>query len=203
MIARGGGSVEDLLPFSNESLVRAVAAARTPVVSAIGHETDVPLLDLVADLAASTPTDAAKRIVPDLADELRRLAELRDRARTAVQRRLTREARAHGRPARPAPSRRADTGFRPSQSRSTRCVHADAAACPDSLAAGTRRPCAPASADARALTASHPRPWLRGRPHRGRDGGARTRPRPSVGCASEWLPGSSRHAHEAREDWTA
>ncbi|MDT4997731.1 MAG: exodeoxyribonuclease large subunit [Pseudonocardiales bacterium] len=91
VIARGGGSVEDLLPFSNESLVRAVAAAHTPVVSAIGHESDMPLLDLVADLAASTPTDAAKRIVPDVADELRRLTEARARARTAVQRRLTRQ----------------------------------------------------------------------------------------------------------------
>jgi len=70
VIARGGGSVEDLLPFSNETLIRAVSAARTPVVSAIGHETDTPLLDFVADLAVSTPTDAAKRIVPDLADEL-------------------------------------------------------------------------------------------------------------------------------------
>jgi exodeoxyribonuclease VII large subunit len=92
VIARGGGSVEDLLPFSNESLVRAVFAARTPVVSAIGHETDVPLLDHVADLAASTPTDAAKRIVPDLADELQLVAELRRRARDTIHRRLDREA---------------------------------------------------------------------------------------------------------------
>jgi exodeoxyribonuclease VII large subunit len=92
VIARGGGSVEDLLPFSNETLIRAVSAARTPVVSAIGHETDTPLLDFVADLAVSTPTDAAKRIVPDLAEELRELAALRDRARGSVRRRLTREA---------------------------------------------------------------------------------------------------------------
>jgi exodeoxyribonuclease VII large subunit len=92
VIARGGGSVEDLLPFSNESLVRAVFAARTPVVSAIGHETDTPLLDYVADLAVSTPTDAGKRIVPDLADELRELAGLRERARGSVRRRLGREA---------------------------------------------------------------------------------------------------------------
>ena len=92
VVARGGGSVEDLLPFSNESLVRAVFAARTPVVSAIGHETDVPLLDLVADLAASTPTDAGKRIVPDLAEELHTVAELRRRARDTVHRRLDREA---------------------------------------------------------------------------------------------------------------
>jgi exodeoxyribonuclease VII large subunit len=69
VIARGGGSVEDLLPFSDEALCRAVFGARTPVVSAIGHETDAPLLDYVADVRASTPTDAAKRLVPDLAEE--------------------------------------------------------------------------------------------------------------------------------------
>jgi exodeoxyribonuclease VII large subunit len=91
VIARGGGSMEDLLPFSNESLIRAVAAARTPVVSAIGHETDQPLLDLVADFAASTPTDAGRRVVPDLADELHGVDELRDRARAAVERRIERE----------------------------------------------------------------------------------------------------------------
>ncbi|MDQ2837610.1 MAG: exodeoxyribonuclease VII large subunit [Actinomycetota bacterium] len=91
VIARGGGSVEDLLPFSNEALLRAVAALRTPVVSAIGHETDRPLLDLVADLAVSTPTDAAKRIVPDLDAELGQLAELRDRLRVSVHRRLDTE----------------------------------------------------------------------------------------------------------------
>jgi exodeoxyribonuclease VII large subunit len=92
VVARGGGSVEDLLPFSNETLVRAIAGVRTPVVSAIGHETDTPLLDLVADLAASTPTDAARRIVPDLADERRTLAAERDRLRGCVHRRLDREA---------------------------------------------------------------------------------------------------------------
>lgn len=91
VIARGGGSVEDLLPFSNETLVRAVAAARTPVVSAIGHETDRPLLDLVADVAASTPTDAGRRIVPDLADEVRGTAELRARARARIRARIERE----------------------------------------------------------------------------------------------------------------
>jgi len=88
VIARGGGSIEDLLPFSNETLIRAVAAARTPLVSAIGHETDSPLLDLVADLAASTPTDAARRIVPDVADERSRLADLRERARQSIHQRL-------------------------------------------------------------------------------------------------------------------
>jgi len=101
VIARGGGSVEDLLPFSNETLVRAVAEAFMPVVSAIGHETDRPLLDLVADLAASTPTDAAKRIVPDLADELREVAALRGRARACIRTRVEREAELmHGLPGR-------------------------------------------------------------------------------------------------------
>jgi len=91
IIARGGGSVEDLLPFSDEQLVRAVAAARTPVVSAIGHEPDQPLLDYVADLRASTPTDAAKRVVPDVREELARVHGLRDRARHGVRSRLDRE----------------------------------------------------------------------------------------------------------------
>lgn len=91
VIARGGGSVEDLLPFSDEALVRAVAAARTPVVSAIGHEPDSPILDLVADLRASTPTDAAKRIVPDVREEIAGLAAVRDRANLAVRALLERE----------------------------------------------------------------------------------------------------------------
>ncbi|WP_407344358.1 exodeoxyribonuclease VII large subunit [Pengzhenrongella phosphoraccumulans] len=84
VVARGGGAVEDLLPFSNETLVRAAAACRTPLVSAIGHETDTPLLDLVADYRASTPTDAAKRIVPDVTEERTRLTQARTRIRSAV-----------------------------------------------------------------------------------------------------------------------
>ncbi|WP_225755406.1 exodeoxyribonuclease VII large subunit [Actinotalea sp. Marseille-Q4924] len=91
VIARGGGSVEDLLPFSNEALVRAAAACRTPLVSAIGHETDSPLLDLVADHRASTPTDAGKRVVPDVGEERARLVQLRGRVRSAVSHRLHRE----------------------------------------------------------------------------------------------------------------
>jgi len=91
VIARGGGSVEDLLPFSDETLLRAVAACRTPVVSAIGHEQDSPLLDAVADVRASTPTDAAKRIVPDLGEQLQLVDGLRDRARRCVSHRLDRE----------------------------------------------------------------------------------------------------------------
>jgi exodeoxyribonuclease VII large subunit len=91
VVARGGGSLEDLLPFSNEALVRAAAACRTPLVSAIGHEEDAPLLDLVADLRASTPTDAAKRIVPDVAHELAGVRAARDRLRRSLSHRLDTE----------------------------------------------------------------------------------------------------------------
>jgi exodeoxyribonuclease VII large subunit len=91
IIARGGGSVEDLLPFSDESLIRAVAACQTPVVSAIGHEQDSPLLDLVADVRASTPTDAARRVVPDVAEQLALVSQHRARARRALTGRLDRE----------------------------------------------------------------------------------------------------------------
>ena len=91
VIARGGGSVEDLLPFSDEALIRAVFACATPVVSAIGHEPDTPILDLVADFRASTPTDAAKRIVPDVREELAGMSAMRGRALQAVQRLLARE----------------------------------------------------------------------------------------------------------------
>jgi len=93
VIARGGGSMEDLLPFSDEALCRAVAACATPVVSAIGHEPDTPLLDLVADVRAATPTDAAKRVVPDVAEEAQRLAQLRGRALRALTGRLDTEQR--------------------------------------------------------------------------------------------------------------
>lgn len=91
VIARGGGAVEDLLPFSDERLVRAVADARTPIVSAIGHEGDSPLLDLVADYRASTPTDAARRIVPDRARERDALSQALTRMRGAVGARLATE----------------------------------------------------------------------------------------------------------------
>jgi len=85
IVARGGGDFQNLLGFSDERVVRAAAAATTPIVSAIGHEADRPLLDEVADLRASTPTDAAKRVVPDVGEELARVQE----ARSRLQRRLT------------------------------------------------------------------------------------------------------------------
>jgi len=93
IVARGGGSLEDLLPFSDEALARAVFGMRTPVVSAIGHETDNPILDLVADLRASTPTDAAKRVVPDVAVETAALGQAVTRLRQAVTRRVDLEQR--------------------------------------------------------------------------------------------------------------
>jgi exodeoxyribonuclease VII large subunit len=102
VIARGGGSVEDLLPFSDETLCREIAACTTPVVSAIGHEPDNPLCDLVADLRAATPTDAAKRIVPDAAGEQALVTDLRRRSAQALRNWVNREARAiaqlHSRP---------------------------------------------------------------------------------------------------------
>jgi exodeoxyribonuclease VII large subunit len=94
VVARGGGSVEDLLPFSDEGLVRAVSGTRTPLVSAIGHEPDTPLLDLVADVRASTPTDAAKHLVPDVVEELKGVAWARDRVRTLIRQLVERERQA-------------------------------------------------------------------------------------------------------------
>jgi exodeoxyribonuclease VII large subunit len=92
IITRGGGSFEDLLPFSDESLVRLAASCETPIVSAIGHEKDSPLLDLVADYRASTPTDAAKRVVPDIAEEVSAIQKLRDRAYRALSARIDYES---------------------------------------------------------------------------------------------------------------
>nr|WP_083283247.1 exodeoxyribonuclease VII large subunit [Humibacillus sp. DSM 29435] len=93
VIARGGGALEELLPFSNEAMVRAVSQARTPVISAIGHEVDRPLLDLVADWRASTPTDAGKRVVPDAAHESGTVSQARERLTRALARRLETERR--------------------------------------------------------------------------------------------------------------
>jgi exodeoxyribonuclease VII large subunit len=91
VLARGGGSTEDLLPFSDEALCRAVFGCRTPVVSAVGHETDAPLVDFVADVRASTPTDAAKRVVPDLGEEIRLIGQVRQRLQRSVRGLLDRE----------------------------------------------------------------------------------------------------------------
>jgi exodeoxyribonuclease VII large subunit len=92
IITRGGGSFEDLLPFSDEGLVRLAASCETPIVSAIGHEKDSTLLDLVADYRASTPTDAAKRVVPDIGEEIAMIEAMRDRARRTLVNRLDLES---------------------------------------------------------------------------------------------------------------
>jgi exodeoxyribonuclease VII large subunit len=93
VVARGGGSVEDLLPFSDEGLVRAIAACRTPVVTAVGHETDTTLVDHVADVRAATPTDAAHRIVPEIGEQRRLVDGLRARARHLLASRLEQQER--------------------------------------------------------------------------------------------------------------
>jgi exodeoxyribonuclease VII large subunit len=93
VIARGGGSVEDLLPFSDEGLVRAIAACRTPVVTAVGHETDTTLVDHAADVRAATPTDAAHRIVPEIGEQRRLVDGLRARARHLLFGRLEQQER--------------------------------------------------------------------------------------------------------------
>jgi exodeoxyribonuclease VII large subunit len=112
IVARGGGSIEDLLPFSDEQLIRATAATVTPVISAIGHEQDVPLLDLVADVRASTPTDAARRAVPDVSEQLALIDQLRSRARRMLTGRLDRErswlGSVRSRPALASPQREID-----------------------------------------------------------------------------------------------
>lgn len=92
VIARGGGSAEDLLPFSDETLIRAVAACTIPVVSAIGHEPDSPLLDYVADVRASTPTDAASKLVPDFQQELNALNNARQSVRRTISQLISRES---------------------------------------------------------------------------------------------------------------
>jgi len=136
IVARGGGSVEDLLPFSDEALVRAVQRMRTPVVSAIGHEPDQPLLDLVADVRASTPTDAAKLVVPDVVEEARGVAWALERIRSLVDQRVAREQSGldaiRSRPALAAPaslldSRLDEVGLLRSRARRTVGHHLDRA----------------------------------------------------------------------------
>jgi exodeoxyribonuclease VII large subunit len=129
VVARGGGSVEDLLPFSDEGLLRAVAKCGTPVVSAIGHEQDSPLLDLVADVRASTPTDAGKLVVPDVAEESARVRQMRERGRQQLAAYLDRErhglAQLRQRPVLAAPFSAIDdreAGMREMVARGRRCL---------------------------------------------------------------------------------
>ena len=167
IIARGGGSIEDLLPFSDETLIRAVAEARTPVVSAIGHEQDSPLLDLVADVRASTPTDAARRVVPDVAEQFALIGQLRGRARRCLAGRLDRElswlASMRSRPALAAPAREIAA---PPGSRSRPWPNGPAAAGSDAGPGRRRRVTHPGQV-AGAVPGDHAEPRLRHRAARG------------------------------------
>lgn len=171
VLTRGGGSLEDLLPFSDEGLLRAVAKARTPVVSAIGHETDAPLLDLVADVRASTPTDAARRIVPDVAEERAGVANATATLRTALRRRIEAERtglghlRAHPAPRTHQPPRRGRVAPRPGPP-----VH------PPPADPGRRRHRAPRRPRAGAVTPGDSEARLRGGAGRRRRRGAHGRP---------------------------
>ncbi len=128
VIARGGGSVEDLLPFSDEAIVRCVAEAHTPIVSAIGHEGDAPLVDFAADFRASTPTDAAKTIVPHVADEREGLTGAVQRMRHAVRRTIDQErhqiAQLRERPVFAHPERSLDSHFTGLERATTAIRHA-------------------------------------------------------------------------------
>ncbi len=175
VIARGGGSVEDLLPFSDEQLLLAVAECGTPVVSAIGHEPDSPLLDLVADVRASTPTDAAKRLVPDVREEQERMRQARERMRGSILRLLDREERAlanyRSRPSLAAPYGMVGATGAGARGR-PRTGQAGARAADR---AGHRGARADAGPGARALPAAHPGARVRDRAGRRRGGGARRR----------------------------
>ncbi len=173
VVARGGGSVEDLLPFSDEALIRAVHRMRTPVVSAIGHEPDQPLLDLVADVRASTPTDAAKLVVPDMAEESRGVLWARDRLRQVITQRVAREQEWLGDlRARPAMADPRNLLSRPRR-RGRRAAGARPPYAPPPPRPGRRRHRPPARPRPGALAAGHAAAGLR-------RAAGRRRPRPHV-----------------------
>ncbi len=175
VMARGGGSVEDLLPFSDETLCRAISACTTPVISAVGHEPDNPLCDLVADLRAATPTDAAKHIVPDAAAEQAQLLDLRRRSARALRNWVHREqhvvSQLRNRPVTGPAAGRAGHAVRRDSARQDRRQARCHAAGDHRVGAGGPPVC-PAD---HAGTGRHPGPRLRGRADgagRRRGGGA-------------------------------
>ena len=177
VIARGGGSLEDLLPFSDEGLCRAIAACSTVVVSAVGHERDVPLCDLVADRRASTPTDAARLIVPDARQELENVERLRSSARRCAERVVVRaRERLEALASRPA-LRSADYWVVSRREALARLRAVLDGAPQRALAARSRARRAARGAPARRRAAGHARARLRdrdrrARPRRARRGGA-------------------------------
>jgi exodeoxyribonuclease VII large subunit len=164
IIARGGGDPQTLLGFSDERLVRAVAAAATPIVSAIGHENDHPLLDDVADVRASTPTDAAKRVVPDVAEQRALVRQLRSRAATRLTQRLAHDIaqleQLRSRPVLRAPesmldSRAQDVWFQASRGREVMNRRMDAAARQTGELRATLRALSPGSTLTRGYAIAH------------------------------------------------
>ena len=164
IIARGGGDPQTLLGFSDERLIRAVAAASTPVVSAIGHENDRPLLDDVADLRASTPTDAAKRVVPDVSEQRALIAQLRSRATSRLTQRLSHDIaqleQLRSRPALRSPdpiidSRSQDVWLLVSRGRDTITRRHDAAGRTTSELRASLRALSPAATLARGYAIAH------------------------------------------------
>ena len=176
ILTRGGGSFDDLLPFSDESVVRAVAACPVPIVSAVGHEQDTPLCDLAADVRASTPTAAGKLVVPDLEALRAELTRARGSLERCVRRSIEREREGLGRAAVRARARRA-------QGAGPRCAAPLAPARPPAPGPSSPRRAAPCRARARrrptrrALSARHARTGLRDRPCPRRRSCARRRAR--------------------------
>ena len=186
VVARGGGSVEDLLPFSDEHLLRTAAALSKPLVSAIGHEQDAPLLDLVSDVRASTPTDAAKRLVPDLGEQVQHIGLLRRRARRCCHTHPRPGDRGPGGVAQPTGARRPGARCPPAQRGGHRaaCPVAPLPAAP--ARSGRRRPGPGRGPRAGGQPGGDAGPRLRRRPGSGRDAGTRLHGR--LGRASAGHP---------------
>ena len=211
VIARGGGSVEDLLPFSDEGLVRAIAATRTPVVTAVGHETDTTLVDHVADVRAATPTDAAHRIVPEIGEQRRLVEGLRSRARQVLTGRVEQQERwlesVRTRPVLASPG---PAAARPRGGRRWRCAPAPAAR----SSTASRAPSATSSTPAPGWPpCPPPRPWSGATPWSSAPTGrwSATPPRwptasacgcgsPAAGCPCAWTAVRDRPARIDEDD---
>ena len=188
ILTRGGGSFDDLLPFSDESVVRAVAGCPVPIVSAVGHEQDTPLCDLAADVRASTPTAAGKLVVPDLEALRAELTRARGSLERCVRRSIEREREGADANARGARARRAQ-GARPRRAARLRPPRPPAPRAGPPRRAAPRRRRARRRPSRRALAARHARPRLRDRPRTRLDPAQRRRP---WRRASRWTSSSPR-----------